>query len=121
MECTICLIKKNNNLFKKLWICNHEFCIVCCDNIVSTNIYCCPLCREGTFLYNDNENKETQNILDINTIKNFSQVFNPHLYLNKWNKKNCLTNNHQIIIRKTFGVIAICIECNIIQCFNYLG
>ena len=119
MECTICLNEKNNDLFNKLWVCNHEFCIDCCNNITTTNIYRCPLCREQNFI--SDENKVIINVLDINTIRNISHVFNEHLYLHKWNKKSCLSNNHEIIIRKTFGVIAICVECNIIQCFNYLG
>ena len=121
MECVICLNKKSNDLFNKLWVCNHEFCIDCCNNMNTTNTYCCPLCREQRFISNNNETKETKNILDINTIINFSKVFNQNTYLNKWNKKSCFENNHQIIVRKTYGVIAICIECNIIQCFNYLN
>jgi len=112
-ECVICLSEKNN--FNKIWVCQHEFCIDCC-NIISNST--CPLCREKNLI---NEPQSNKNILDINAIKKIKIPNNAHLYLNKWAKKTCINNNHEIVIRQTYGVIAICIECNIIQCFNYIN
>lgn len=112
-ECVICLVEKNN--FNKIWICQHEFCVDCCNNISNST---CPLCREKILI---DQPKKNKNILDINFIRNLKIPHNLDLYLNKWSNKTCLDNNHEIVIRKTYGVIAICVECNIIQCFNYIN
>lgn len=115
-ECAICLLEKNN--FNKLWICNHTFCTECCEDISNSNISNCPLCREQELII---KSKNNNNILDINIMRTMKIPNNTDLYLNKWNKKTCLNNNHEIVIRQTYGVIAICVECNITQCFNLLN
>lgn len=112
-ECVICLSEKNN--FNKLWICQHEFCVDCCNSISNLT---CPLCREQQLI---NPSKKNKNILDINVIRMMKIPNNIESYLNQWNKKTCLNNNHEIVIRQTYGVIAICVDCNIIQCFNLLN
>ena len=57
--------------------------------------------------------------LEENIIKKWSCNIK-EIYLELFNDKDCITNNHNLICLEQFGVKIICENCNKIQCFNRL-
>jgi len=121
-ECCICLLSFNldDNKISK-WNCKHFFhkeCIVNWNNN-------CPLCRcQQKYILNNKINNKinNNNILNINSIIQFN-IFDDNirkLYLDNWNDKYCLEDNHNFLVCKTYGVLVICKDCNTIQCMNKL-
>lgn len=110
-DCAICFETLEENINNK-WSCNHKFHSNCIKQWKKNS---CPLCRI-TKLNN-------QNILDINKLKNICKNLEGNIkeiYLELFNDKDCITNNHNLICLEQFGVKIICENCNIIQCFNRL-
>lgn len=109
-DCAICFETLDNNIINK-WSCNHKFHSNCIKN---WNKFC-PLCKT-TELNN-------KNILDINIMKNIYKNIEgdiKEIYLELFNNKDCITNNHNLICLEKFGVKIICENCNTLQCFNRL-
>ena len=121
MECPICYEIKNS--FSLPWSCGHSFCNICTENLIS-NDHNCPVCRDSTLIHyqiNNESNNLKTNVLDINYIeKNIKKVHNEQSYISKWKKKQCINDNHNLIIRQTYGVIIICKDCNLIDSFNLI-
>lgn len=111
MECHICFV--NTSEFKKVWTCNHGVCNSC-----SNRLTICPFCRSCREISTDDQ--PTPNQLDINKMKQLRQVDSNYkqIYLNQWGKRECILNNHNMILVQPYGVICICETCNLIKCFN---
>ena len=43
-----------------------------------------------------------------------------YLYLNKWNKRSCIDENHEMLIKSPYGTMVVCVNCNLIKIFNRL-
>lgn len=117
-SCSICLESLNNNKISK-YECNHYFHECCLKNWDNG----CPLCRAIERNRNINSNsKNKQNILDINSMRNIKNLYGSDMmiYINKWNDRECVNNNHKFIVSNPYGVLVICEDCNTIQCFNRL-
>lgn len=116
--CAICIDNLDNNIINK-WSCIHIFHSNCIKKWKNNS---CPLCRT-TELNNQNIKSNNQNILDINKLKNICKNLEgdiKEIYLELFNDKDCITNNHNLICLEQFGVKIICEDCNKIQCFNRL-
>jgi len=117
-DCAICFETLEENIINK-WSCNHKFHSNCIKQWKKNS---CPLCRI-TKLNNQNIKSNNQNILDINKLKNICKNLEgdiKEIYLELFNDKDCITNNHNLICLEKFGVKIICEDCNTIQCFNRL-
>ena len=117
-SCSICLESLNNNKILK-YECNHYFH----ENCINRWNNGCPLCRAKEKISNNiNNSKNKENILDINYIKKLSNVNGSDrmIYINRWNDRECVNNNHKFIVSNPYGVLVICEDCNTIQCFNKL-
>ena len=114
MECTICMNNKDKSEFISLWKCTHIFCKTCASGWKKT----CPCCRS----IRSNELNGISH-LDIDSmINNYKHVpeESRSVYLNKWKRRLCIENNHYINLLHTYGVMGICIECKICECFNLM-
>ena len=124
--CVICIEEKDINDFIGIWNCNHLFCVECVNDAIKKGINNCFLCRSARKNRNNNEQNQLfkyckENILNINNIRNiYKSPTNIQSYLEKWEKHQCINENHDFVIRQTYGVIMICVECNLIQCFNVI-
>jgi hypothetical protein len=121
--CSICLEHLNENEDTKPYQCTHLYHSNCINNWYGN----CPTCRaekSSTTLTNNNNN--TRNLSDISeeSIEGFKRCHqriptNFHfIYHQKWKKNDCVRYNHNLIFLKPYGVVGICEDCKIIQCFN---
>jgi|UniRef100_A0A6C0CYZ7 hypothetical protein len=121
--CSICLEYLNENEDTKPYQCTHLYHSNCINNWHGN----CPTCRaekSSTTLTNNNNN--TRNLSDISeeSIEGFKRCHqriptNFHfIYHQKWKKNDCVRYNHNLIFLKPYGVVGICEDCKIIQCFN---
>ena len=110
MKCPICFTDTNE--FKKVWNCDHGTCELCSNKLIT-----CPFCRSNKKVEN---RQPTPNCLDINKMKHIRRVDSNYnqIYLNQWGKKECISNNHNMILVQPYGVTCICETCNLILCFN---
>ena len=124
--CVICINDKDINDFIGLWQCNHLFCVECVNDATKKGITTCFLCRSAHKNRNNNEQNEVfsrciDNQLNINSIRNLPiSPTNIQPYLENWEKRECVNENHEFVIKQPFGVIMICVDCNLIQCFNVI-
>jgi hypothetical protein len=59
--------------------------------------------------------------MNINNIRNIRNIPTNNIpYLELWEKRECALQNHEFVIRQPYGVIMICVTCNLIQCFNVI-
>ena len=128
--CVICIQEKNINDFIGIWHCEHLFCKNCVNNAIHRGINTCFLCRSTTknTVYNNSSNNENYssnckgNVMNINSIRNIRNIPTNNIpYLERWEKRECIQRNHEFVIRQPYGVIMICVRCNLIQCFNLLS
>ena len=116
LVCSICLeeIKKDSTT---KWECNHTFHSNCIKNWDIS----CPCCRNTNKINRVNKINKN-NIMSIEGLKRNNIILgrNKEIYLNKWNDRECITNNHQILCVRNYGVLAVCEDCNTIQTFNLL-
>jgi len=126
--CPICYdpLTENNSDCVRKWNCSHKFHKEC---IQSWNNGC-PLCRTTQLLtqYNTRRNSGSNtnkinptNILDVNKMKtmyNYVPEQHKNIYLNTWKYRCCIRDNHNIMFIQPYGVLGICEDCNIIQCYN---
>jgi hypothetical protein len=119
--CSICLECVNENEGTKAYRCKHLY-HANCSNKWHGN---CPTCRAekiSTTLTNNN----TRNLSDITdeSIQGFKRCHqnvptNFHnIYHQTWKKNDCLRHNHNLIFLRPYGVVGICEDCKIIQCYN---
>jgi hypothetical protein len=136
--CVICIEERNIDDFIGLWQCQHLFCKICVQYAIQKGITTCFLCRsvrknighnlDHNNIYNNafsnNENYSSNckvNVMNINNIRNIVNVPTNNIpYLELWEKRVCIQENHEFVIRQPYGVIMICVQCNLIQCFNLL-
>ena len=124
-DCVICwdCIDINNSYQK--WNCSHLFHKTCAETWNNG----CPTCRTQE-LFNDGHcepvtwliSRNPRNVLDLNRMlqTNLLPVDLEHIYINKWNDRDCVDLHHKIWYFDNYGVQAICENCNTIQCFNRL-
>ena len=119
--CSICLEHLNQNEGIKTYQCTHLYHRECINNWNGN----CPTCRAekiSTTLTNNN----TRNLSDITdeSIQSFKRCHqnvptNFHnIYHQTWKKNDCLRHNHNLIFLRPYGVVGICEDCKIIQCYN---
>ena len=121
-QCAICYDDENTSPLIHKWTCSHDekFHTTCIENWNGG----CPLCRN------------TENLEQYKPIPRYSRgrkfispeyLLNPlnHIpnqhkpvYMEHWNKKICIENNHHLIFIKPYGVVGWCQNCDITQCFN---
>lgn len=118
-DCAICfeLINKDN-LGEIRWLCKHEFHKNCIELWSLSGNNTCPLCRSEL-----NIHPPPDTTLSNDIIYSYSQLINVHMkyrqiYNNNWPYTKCKNENHNIIYVKQFGVIGICTNCRILECFN---
>ena len=128
--CIICIDEKNIDDFIGLWQCNHLFCKNCVQDAIQKGITTCFLCRSvrKNIGHNSDINLENYssnckiNIMNIDGIRNIVHVPTNNIpYLERWEKNDCVQQNHEFVIRQPYGVIMICVQCNLIQIFNVLN
>jgi hypothetical protein len=128
--CVICIEERNIDDFIGLWQCNHLFCKNCVQGAIQKGITTCFLCRSvrkniGHNLGINEGNYSSNckvNVMNIEGIRNIVNVpINNIPYLERWEKNECVLQNHEFVIRQPFGVIMICTQCNLIQTFNVLN
>lgn len=132
--CVICIDERNIDDFIGLWNCDHLFCKKCVNDAIHRNITTCFLCRSvrkniGHNLdHNLGINQENYssnckvNVMNINSIRNIRNIPTNNIpYLELWEKRECIQQNHEFVIKQPYGVIMICTQCNLIQCFNVLS
>ena len=129
ITCIICNEEKNINDFIGLWHCQHLFCKICVQDAIQKGITTCFLCRSfrNNLDHNLGINQENYssnckvNVMNINcrNIRNIPTNNIP--YLERWEKRVCIQENHEFVIKQPYGVIVICTQCNLIQCFNVLS
>ena len=127
--CVICIEEKNIDDFIGLWNCEHLFCKNCVNDAIHRNITTCFLCRSvrKNIDHNSDINLENYssnckvNVMNIDGIRNIVHVpANNIPYLEIWEKHECVLQNHEFVIRQPYGVIMICVRCNLIQTFNVI-
>jgi len=117
MECSICYEEIDKNEFYQKWSCKHNFHKKC----VQEWNHGCPNCRCMNVIQKDHfTRKNLPNVLNISYMKRINPLVGSakNIYLDKWNDRECITYNHNIICSHLFGVVMICEPCNKIQCFN---
>ena len=117
MECTICYEEIEEHETYTKWTCDHSFH----KNCVQKWNNGCPNCRCMKNIHNDNViGKNKENVLNISLMKNINPLVGDKkmIYLNKWNDRECINENHNFICSNGYGVILICEHCNTIQSFN---
>ena len=101
-ECVICFEKKSLKNYG--FNCDHKFCDNCLNRLNNDS---CPLCRRSK-----GSRKQSKII-----IESYYEI-TPSKYLE--NFINCINNNHTITIKKLFGVVVKCNNCNKIKAFNWM-
>jgi hypothetical protein len=117
MECSICYEDISENEIYKKWKCTHVFHEHCANEWNNG----CPNCRCMTIRHNENiTGKNPSNILNISLMANINPLVGDKkmMYMNKWNDRECITQNHNFICSNGFGVVLICEHCNTVQTFN---
>lgn len=127
--CCVCLETNTTSQRICKWECSHSFHTSCIER---WNIGC-PVCRNNVLAsWSNNVNTEETHvgwtisrnptcILDVERMKeHISQVPAEHIdiYKNEWKDRECIEANHRMIYFHTYGVIAICEDCNTSQSFN---
>jgi hypothetical protein len=123
--CPICYdpLTENNSECIQKWNCSHKFHRGCIERWNKG----CPLCRTLELLrpniirQNNRTNKiNPLNTFDVNIMKTIHREV-PEEYKSKytttWNDKCCIRENHNMLFIQPYGVLGICEDCNIIQCY----
>ena len=119
-NCCICF-EHIEQLYTK-WSCNHYFH----EDCIKEWNHACPLCRTQTRCVHENETQyhdyPTNNIMTINHIRKLINVPQHchYLYLNVWNKRSCIDQDHEMLIKSPYGTIVVCVNYNLIKTFNRL-
>ena len=128
--CGICLDELTDP-YKK-WKCNHTFHRCCIENWNKG----CPYCRcynvnvqtpinihHQYYILNEREKRDPEfpntNTLNINTMRNYINVpeESKQLYTDDWKKRDCIRNNHDLLIKENYGCLIICADCNLIKTY----
>ena len=99
MSCPICLDTIEINDISKPYICNHIYHKDCIKNLYTSGCkrkYNCSLCNERVKY----EYKYTNFV--FNNMLEGEKIFDIDIYINKWKYKNCIINNHKLLI-ETLG------------------
>ena len=124
--CCVCLETNTTSQRICKWDCTHSFHAGCIER---WNVGC-PLCRNNVLASSLNNidvhvgwtiSRNPVCILDVERMKErISQVPDEHIhiYKNEWKDRECIDANHRMIYFHTYGVIAICEDCNTTQSFN---
>jgi len=111
--CSICLEDMlEKNISERKYNCNNYFHKSCISEWKGN----CPLCRANVLIVEHSNNSSS--IDGFKKIQKHIPISHINIYIGKWQKKDCLTNNHNIFFRQPFGVIGICETCKHIECFN---
>ena len=121
--CSICLEPLDEGI--KLYNCVHLYH----DNCINSWNGTCPVCRGQRLpstltIINNNSNQTNNNSISEESIyrfKSLNSIVPPeynYIYHQKWEKNDCVNYNHRLIFLKPYGVLGICEDCKIIQCFN---
>lgn len=129
--CSICLEHLNPNEGIKIYHCTHLYHTNCINNWNGN----CPDCRSQrlpstlgittNYSINNQSTSELPSITD-ESIEGFKRCHqriptNFHfIYHQKWKKNDCVSYNHNLIFLKPYGVVGICEDCKIIQCFSLI-
>ena len=124
--CSICLENINEDDAIKVYVCNHLYHRQCITNWNGN----CPDCRSARLPFprwrNDVTITNELPSISEESIEGFKRCnqrvpTNFHnIYHQTWKKNDCVTNNHNLIFLKPYGVVGICEDCKIIQCFNLI-
>jgi hypothetical protein len=108
--CAICLesIKNEKHACKK-YECIHTFHNTCISNWHGH----CPLCRAYKKRTPASEHASGFKSLPFDVPYEYYNT-----YMRRWKKTECITNNHSIFFKHTYGVIGVCETCDIVQAFN---
>lgn len=127
--CSICFECVNVNEGTKAYTCKHLYHANCINNWNGN----CPTCRAqrltSTLRIITNSSSDNNSTNDLPSItdesiegfKRCHQIVptNFHnIYHQKWKKNDCVRYSHNLIFLKPYGVVGICENCKIIQCFN---
>jgi hypothetical protein len=117
--CSVCLDDKNNMVIP--YECQHSYCSDCIKQWNGP----CPLCRSNFTNTNTNTNTNFTTISHESVngfLQNNQKVPIQHhaLYKRTWKKHECIVNSHSLSYLSPYGVVVICKDCNIIQCYNRL-
>jgi hypothetical protein len=119
-ECAICYDVNSSPLIHK-WTCKHDekFHTVCIENWNNG----CPLCRNTELLekYRSSIVTYTKRCLSREYLLHPDyRVNEPYksVYMEKWSKRLCIENSHDLLFKRPGGVIGWCQNCDITQCFN---
>ena len=119
--CSVCLDDKNNMVIP--YECQHSYCSDCIKQWNRP----CPLCRSNFTNTNTNTNTNTTfntiSQVSINCLLQNNQklpIQHHALYKRTWKKNECIDNSHSLSYLSPYGVVVICEDCNIIQCYNRL-
>lgn len=131
MNCSICF-ENIEQLYSK-WNCNHTFHYECVKNWNNG----CPYCRcrdlriiaaneRQHYVLTETEIRDKhfpkQNVLQIESMRQYIDVpgNSKDIYKSLWKKTDCITNNHEFLIKRSYGCIMICTSCNLIKTFNLM-
>ena len=124
--CCVCLETNTTSQRICKWECSHSFHTSCIER---WNIGC-PVCRNDVLASSSNNvntdvgwtiSRNPACILDVEHMKeHISQVPTEHIdiYKNEWKDRECINANHRMVYFHTYGVIAICEDCDTTQSFN---
>lgn len=111
--CCICLENFKTNQGTKVYNCSHQYHKGCTDSWGGN----CPLCKASKLpIQSDDFTKELIRGFKENNSYVPEQFHD--LYLKSWKKHECITNKHNLIFLRPFGVIGICENCDRIESFN---
>lgn len=99
MTCPICLDTIEINDISRPYNCDHIYHTECIKNLCDSSCkrkYNCSLCNERIKY----EYKYTNFV--FNNMLEGEKTFDIDLYINKWKYKNCINNNHKLLI-ETLG------------------
>ena len=108
--CGICLNGMKSNQKYQKYTCSHYFHKEC----INAWNHSCPICRNSTLKCREKQ-------VDLSGIRGLPIVVPieyHHIYLETWEKKECIEKNHTIIFRRPYGVLGACETCGCKQAFN---
>ncbi len=114
-QCAICLEDIDNNDMTNPFKCIHTFHKKCITNLVNSSCekkYNCCLCDARVKDHYDSNNIKFNNMLEG------TMNFDLNKYLDKWKNRECIKNNHNIII-ETIGDWSVNRNSSEIVKFNY--
>ena len=108
--CSICIdeIIPESKDSVQIWKCNHTFHKSCIKNWTKN----CPYCRCENKIIKKNPT------FNIEYFKSFARKIDSGKYINDWEKKDCISDEHDLTFHSTYSIIGVCETCQTVQSFN---